>query len=159
MDVGTAHIPLTAARKCRIHAIRQEVDPKQTFPSTGWQAYLQNPVQDDRSADNFVEGGSWNTDQGYSNARLDLSMPTLPLSETRTFNLALARGSGGKPVTQHLVAVDYCATCDDPPGMTLKYRQIRWLAFAGYQAAFQRASLFICALILRLHYRINLVAN
>ena len=123
MDVDTAQYPSDGRQEFRFHAIRQEVDGKQTFPSTGWQVYLQNghPVQDYRSTDNFVEGRAWYTDQGYSNARLDSAIPTQPLSGTWTFNVTIAPGSGGKPVTGHLVAVDYCATCDDAvPAMTVK---------------------------------------
>ena len=123
MDVDTAQYPSDGLQEFRFHAIRQEVDGKQTFPSTGWQAYLQNghPVQDYRSTPNFVEGRAWYTNEGYSNARLDSPIPTQPLSGTWTFNVTIAPGSGGKPVTGYLAAVDYCATCDDPaPAMIVK---------------------------------------
>ena len=37
MDVDTAQYPSDGRQEFRFHAIRQEVDGKQTFPSTGWQ--------------------------------------------------------------------------------------------------------------------------
>jgi sugar lactone lactonase YvrE len=123
MDVDTAQYPSDGLQEFRFHAIRQEIDGKQTFPSTGWQAYLLNgrPVQDYRSTPNFVEGRGWYTDEEYSNARLDSPIPTQPLSGTWSFNVTIAPGSGGKPVTGHLVAVDFCSTCDDAvPAMTVK---------------------------------------
>nr|AUN36709.1 hypothetical protein [uncultured bacterium] len=123
MDVDTAQYPSDGLQEFRFHAIRQEIDGKQTFPSTGWQAYLLNghPVQDYRSTPNFVEGRAWYTNEGYSNARLDSPIPTQPLSGTWSFNVTIAPGSGGKPVTGYLVAVDYCATCDDAePAMVVK---------------------------------------
>jgi hypothetical protein len=122
MDVDTSQFPNDGRQEFRFHAIRQEIDGKQTFPSTGWQAYFANghPVSDYRSTDNFTEARGWYTDQGYSNARLDSPIPTQPLSGTWTFNVTIAPGSGGKPVTGYLAAVDYCATCDDPnPALTV----------------------------------------
>ena len=72
--------------------------------------------------------------------------------------MTIAPGSGGKPVTGHLVAVDYCATCDDAvPAMTVKSgtgKYVGSLSVNTRQLSNGRHYL-IYAFILRLWYWLN----
>lgn len=107
VTADTTRLPYDGRQEFRFRAKVDEPDGKEMFPTTGWQAYVRNgrTNNDYRSSDLTIARG-WYTGAGYANAQLNTTLPTSPVSGIWTFNVKLAPGSGGIPVTYHHVLLD-----------------------------------------------------
>jgi hypothetical protein len=107
-SIDTTKATSDGRKELRIHAHVKEPDGKEMLVTNGWQLYLANgdrPVSDYRSADVTTARG-WYTDVGYTNATLKSDLPLAPVSGVWSFKVSLQPGSGGIPVTHHVVLLD-----------------------------------------------------
>jgi hypothetical protein len=107
VTVDTTKSPYDGRQEFRFAVKVAEPDGTTMFPSTGWQAYLNNgkPVNDYRSSDLTI-GYGWYTGTGYANAQLDSKLPMAPVSGLWSFKVSLRPGASGIPVTHHVVLLD-----------------------------------------------------
>lgn len=84
-------------------------DGKRQYQSTGWCWYVSNALGGAGShyrSDKFHEARGWYTAANYANARLESLFPFEPVTGQWAVKVALVAGSGGKPVTAHMVTID-----------------------------------------------------
>jgi hypothetical protein len=109
LDYDTTRIPVDGYLEFRFHARVTSPDGTVGFTSTGWQATIANgqgrPVRNYRTPPH-IEARGWYTGTDYENARITSNLPTGPVSGLWTFNVKLAKGSGGSTPTHVLVTVD-----------------------------------------------------
>lgn len=96
-------------------------DGARQFQSTGWCWWVKNGTASNVNgrSDTFHEARGWYTDFDYTNARFESLFPFNPVSGIWTFKVALKPGSGGEPVTAHMVTIDPDFH-HDHPGTTIK---------------------------------------
>jgi hypothetical protein len=104
--VPTDTLSSDGRKEFRFRPFMEQPDGNRLFPSTGWQAYVDNgrSVNDYRSSDT-VEARGWYTGTEYQIARLDV-LPDEPVSGTWTPRVHMKPGSGGGPSTYHLAMID-----------------------------------------------------
>ena len=127
VTVDTTKSPYDGRQEFRFHASVAEPDGTTMLPSTGWQAYLVNgkPVNDYRSYD-MTEARGWYTNVGYTVPRMDSNLPMKPVSGVWSFKVSLKPGSGGIPVTHHIVLLDANFHANIP-GTVLKEGSGAWI--------------------------------
>lgn len=110
LDYDTTRVPVDGSLEFRFHAKVTSPDGTEGYTSTGWQATLANgggrPVRAPYRTPPFIEARGWYTGTDYENARITSPLPSGPVSGLWTFNVNLAKGSGGTPVTNCLITLD-----------------------------------------------------
>lgn len=107
-SIDTTKATSDGRKELRIHAHVKEPNDTEMLVTNGWQLNLANggkSIIDYRSSDVTIARG-WYTGVGYTNASFGSDLPTAPVSGIWSFKVSLKPGSGGIPVTHHVVLLD-----------------------------------------------------
>jgi hypothetical protein len=104
--VPTDTLPTDGRKEFRFRTFLEQPDGNKSFPSTGWQAYVDNgrSNKDYRSYD-MVEARGWYTGANYQISRLEV-LPDEPVSGVWSPRVHMKPGAGGGPTTYHIAMID-----------------------------------------------------
>lgn len=125
VTVPTTTLNTDGRKEFRFRVFMEQPDGNRLFPSTGWQAYVDNNrsiTRNYRSSDT-VEARGWYTGANYQNSRLEV-LPNQILSGIWTPRVHMKPGAGGTDTTYHIAMIDPNFHSDPPSeGIVVKEGQ------------------------------------